>query len=105
MNGNQSFTGVVTFNDVMAAGMMKVFRQYGLRMPKDISIVGFDDVVLASYLYPQLTTLHYPIEKMGRRAANLALLISENGVVHPSQNMFSAELIVRNSVYKREMHP
>ncbi|PKH19349.1 transcriptional regulator [Enterobacterales bacterium CwR94] len=100
LNECQNFTAVVTFNDVIAAGMMKVLQKHGVRLPEQMSIIGFDDVVMASYLNPQLTTLHSPVERMARRAANLALMIKENGVVHPGKNMFSAELIIRNSVCK-----
>lgn len=76
---DQNFTAVVTFNDVMAAGMMRSLHQRNISLPEQLSIVGFDDVVLARYLYPSLTTVHYPIERMARRAANIALLLHAQG--------------------------
>ena len=92
------FTAALTFNDVMAAGMMRTFRQRQIKLPEDISIVGFDDVALAKYLHPALTTVHYPVEKMARRAATLALQLNSAATVAPQNNMFSAELILRDSV-------
>ncbi len=92
------FTAALTFNDVMAAGMMRTFRQRQMSLPEDISIVGFDDVALAKYLHPALTTVHYPVEKMARRAATLALQLNSAATVAPQNNMFSAELILRDSV-------
>ncbi|AAM85676.1 LacI family transcriptional regulator [Yersinia pestis] len=95
---DQNFTAVVTFNDVMAAGMMRSLHQRNISLPEQLSIVGFDDVVLARYLYPSLTTVHYPIERMARRAANIALLLHAQGEVSPQINMFSADLVIRDSV-------
>jgi LacI family transcriptional regulator len=96
------FTAALTFNDVMAAGMMRTFRQRQMSLPEDISIVGFDDVALAKYLHPALTTVHYPVEKMARCAANLALQLNSAVAVAPQNNMFSAELILRDSVASLE---
>lgn len=92
------FTAALTFNDVMAAGMMRTFHQHQMNLPEDLSIVGFDDVALAKYLHPSLTTVHYPVEKMARRAANLALQLNSGAAVTPQNNMFTAELILRDSV-------
>lgn len=64
---------MVTFNDVMAAGLMASLYEQGLSVPDNISIVGFDDVLLARYLYPRLTTMHNPIDEMSTYAAKLAL--------------------------------
>ncbi len=89
----------------MAAGMMRTFRQRRMNLPEDISIVGFDDVALAKYLHPPLTTVHYPIEKMARRAANLALQLNSGTAVTPQNNRFSAELILRDSVAFVEKNP
>lgn len=94
----QSFTAVITFNDVMAAGMMRTFHQKQVNLPDDISIIGFDDIALAKYLHPSLTTVHYPVEKMARRAARLALQLNTGTAAAPQNNGFSAKLILRDSV-------
>lgn len=73
INSGLPLTAAVTFNDVMAAGIMRILHQRGVQLPQQLSIVGFDDVVLARYLYPALTTMHYPVEQMARCAAQLAI--------------------------------
>lgn len=92
------FTAVFTFNDVMAAGIMRVLHQHGVRLPQQLSLVGFDDVVLARYLHPALTTMHYPVERMARRATQLALQLAGNDTPLPGHNGFLAELVNRDSV-------
>lgn len=72
INSGLPLTAAVTFNDVMAAGIMRILHQRGVQLPQQLSIVGFDDVVLARYLYPALTTMHYPVEQMARCAAQLS---------------------------------
>lgn len=94
----QSFTAAVTFNDLIAAGMMHAFHQMQVNIPEDFSIIGFDDIALAKYLRPSLTTMHYPVEKMARRAAKLALQLNTDTPITPQNNEFSAELIMRDSI-------
>lgn len=91
-------TAAVTFNDVMAAGIMRILHQRGVQLPQQLSIVGFDDVVLARYLYPALTTMHYPVEQMARCAAQLAIQLYQGITPQPSSNHFNAELVIRDSV-------
>ncbi|MFE7838178.1 LacI family DNA-binding transcriptional regulator [Streptomyces sp. NPDC057474] len=64
----QSFTAVLAGTDVVAAGAARALRAAGLRVPEDVSVVGYDDIPLASQLTPQLTTVHVPYEEMGRAA-------------------------------------
>ncbi|WP_279623969.1 LacI family DNA-binding transcriptional regulator [Aeromonas veronii] len=91
-------TAVLTFNDVMAAGMMAHLRKCGRRLPEDLSIIGFDDILLARYLYPPLTTLHYPIETMAKRAAELAISRLQQQEPGPGRHEFSPSLVIRKSV-------
>lgn len=91
-------TAVLTFNDVMAAGMMAHLRKCGRRLPEDLSIIGFDDILLARYLYPPLTTLHYPIETMAKRAAELAIARLKQQELGPGRHEFSPSLVIRESV-------
>lgn len=92
------FTAAFTFNDVMAAGMMRALHQRDIRLPEQLSLIGFDDVVLARYLYPALTTMHYPIERMARRAAMLAIQLSQQQTPPPRSLRFEAGLVERDSV-------
>ncbi|MFI6038931.1 LacI family DNA-binding transcriptional regulator [Streptomyces sp. NPDC051315] len=62
------FTAVLAGTDVVAAGSLRALRAAGLRVPDDVSLVGYDDIPLASQLTPQLTTVHVPYEEMGRVA-------------------------------------
>ncbi|MCW2483445.1 substrate-binding domain-containing protein, partial [Candidatus Symbiopectobacterium sp. NZEC135] len=69
-----------------------------VRVPADISMVGFVDIAWAKYLHPTLTTMHNPIGKMARRAATLALQLNAGIVGPPQNNCYCAELIPRASV-------
>ena len=91
-------TAVLTFNDVMAAGMMAHLRKCGRQIPEELSIIGFDDILLARYLYPTLTTLHYPIETMAKRAAELAITRLQQQEPGPGRHEFSPSLVIRESV-------
>lgn len=66
-------TAIVCANDEMAAAAMEVIRRRGLTIPGDLSVVGFDNVYWARYLYPRLTTIDYPIGEMSRAAAHWVL--------------------------------
>ncbi|EAQ1565393.1 LacI family DNA-binding transcriptional regulator [Salmonella enterica] len=98
INSRLPLTAAVTFNDVMAAGIMRILHQRGVHLPQQLSIVGFDDVVLARYLYPALTTMHYPVEQMARCAAQMAIQLYQGVTPPPSSNRFKAELVIRGSV-------
>lgn len=69
----QSFSAVACANDEMAAGAMDAIRELGLRIPEDVSIVGFDDVEFSRYTYPKLTTVNYPSQAIGELAAKWTL--------------------------------
>lgn len=89
-------TAVFCSNDYIALGAMKGAREMGLRLPEDLSIVGFDDMQTASYMVPALTTVRQPAYEMGRRAGELLLqLIEEPG--NPVQDMMDTKLVVRES--------
>ncbi len=66
-------TACITFNDLIAIGMLERFRERGVRVPADVSIVGCDDIFGASFCHPPLTTLTAPIEQAGRVAVSMLL--------------------------------
>ncbi|MBT8137259.1 MAG: LacI family DNA-binding transcriptional regulator [Gammaproteobacteria bacterium] len=66
-------TAIFASNDDMAAGVMRVAHELGLNIPGDLSVAGFDDIPLASYLWPALTTVRQPIRNMASMAATLLL--------------------------------
>jgi LacI family transcriptional regulator len=66
-----SFTALLSFNDISAIGAMRAFREAGLGVPEDVSVVGFDDIAAAAYHNPPLTTIRQPLRKMGMIAAEI----------------------------------
>jgi LacI family transcriptional regulator len=92
-------TAIFASNDEMAAAAMHAARRRGMEIPKDLSIIGFDDTAIASHIWPPMTTVHWPIITMGRSAA-LKLLTDffgdELAVEEPS--LFPSTLIHRASV-------
>jgi LacI family transcriptional regulator len=66
------FTAVFAANDNVAVGALQALREAGLRVPQDMSVVGYDDIPLAAEVTPALTTVHLPLEQMGREAVRLA---------------------------------
>lgn len=89
-------TAIFAGNDEMAVGVYQAARQRGLRVPEDMSIVGYDDTPMASRVWPPMTTVRMPIRDMGQAAAKL--LMRQAGVGAPAEHIsFSPELIVRES--------
>ncbi|OQY51800.1 MAG: hypothetical protein B6230_04030 [Desulfobacteraceae bacterium 4572_89] len=89
-------TAVFCSNDYLALGAMKGARELGLNLPEDLSIVGFDDIQIASYVIPGLTTISQPAYKMGKLGAELLFKRIENQA-KPEQRMLESSLIVRES--------
>jgi LacI family transcriptional regulator len=93
-------TGIVAYNDNMAAGALSVLEENGVSTPEKISVVGFDDALIARYVRPRLTTVLYPIQLMAEKAAKLALSLFR-GEEHEIEPMrFSPTLVRRDSVEK-----
>jgi DNA-binding LacI/PurR family transcriptional regulator len=91
------FTALFAYNDISALGAMRAFQEAGRRVPDDISVVGFDDVAIASYSLPTLTTIRQPLEKMGRIAAQTLLDRIEERTEFVPEIAVEPELVVRES--------
>ena len=91
------FTAVFAYNDISAIGAMRAFQEAGLRVPEDISVVGFDDISIASFSIPPLTTVRQPLEKMGRIAAQTLLDRIEERTAFTPEIAVEPELISRRS--------
>jgi LacI family transcriptional regulator len=92
------FTAICAFNDMSAIGAMRALADFGLNCPRDVSVVGFDDIGVAAFYTPRLTTVRQPLEEMGRQAAeSLIARIREPKRVHPSKLVLQPELVVRES--------
>lgn len=99
-------TAIFACNDLMAIGAMKAILEQGLRVPEDISIVGFDDIALASYLNPPLTTIAQPKYELGRMAAQLVIQrITSSGSREKREIVLESRLVVRGSTLRREVMP
>ena len=93
-------TAVFCSNDYMALGAMKGARECGLSLPRDMSIVGFDDIQISSYVAPGLTTIHQPAYEMGKLGAKLLFRLMEDGTGKPVQKMLESSLVIRESTQK-----
>ena len=97
LDRDAGFTALFAANDQTAAGALLTLRDRGLNCPDDVSLVGYDDVLLANYLYPALTTIRQPFAEMGQAAARLALATATREVTR----RFEPVLIERHSVSTR----
>ncbi len=90
------FTAVLCFNDVAAIGVVRALHDAGLRVPEDVSVLGYDDIESAAFHVPSLTTIRQPLEAMGTLAATL-LLQKLAGEPTDSPHRVAPELIARES--------
>jgi DNA-binding LacI/PurR family transcriptional regulator len=95
----ETFSALFAFNDVSAIGAIKALREAGLRVPQDVSVVGFDDVQSAAFQNPALTTVRQPLRTMGVLAAQTVLQqIGADAVVNQAQQIVvDPKLVVRES--------
>lgn len=90
-------TAIFAGSDLQALGVLETARARGLRVPDDLSLVGYDDIPLADWVSPRLTTVLQPLKEMGREAARLAIRLSQ-GPVSPTPRMdLATRLVVRES--------
>lgn len=88
-------TAVFCYNDMTAIGALSALKRRHVRVPQDVSLVGFDDILFAAYADPPLTTIHQPKDEMGRLAMNMVLdLLNEKEVANV---MMPGKLILRES--------
>jgi LacI family transcriptional regulator len=90
-------TAIVASSDTSAFGVIRAITERGLRVPEDISVMGFDDLPEAGYMYPPLTTIRQPIREMGRVATRLLVEAITTPNLSPRQVVLPTELIVRSS--------
>lgn len=91
-------TAIFAANDVMAIGALSALRERGFRVPQDIAVVGFDDIPLARYMNPPLTSVHVPIFEMGERAARRLIEALAGGPSAPGRHeRLPTRLVVRDS--------
>lgn len=93
----QGATGIVCASDPLALGAIRAARRHGLRVPLDVSVVGFDDSALMNCMDPPLTTVRQPIEAIGRAAVAILTAQMEGSAVPPEELFYEPELVVRGS--------
>jgi DNA-binding LacI/PurR family transcriptional regulator len=91
------FTALFAQNDRMAVGAMHALHEAGKRVPEDVSVIGFDDMPLASYFDPPLTTMHQDMYGIGREAGKLIVRAVNGSHLQPRHLKLPAELVVRQS--------
>jgi LacI family transcriptional regulator len=91
------FTALFAYNDISAIGSIRAFQEAGLRVPEDISVVGFDDIKIAVHNNPSLTTVRQPLQKMGEIAARTLLNRIEDHEDWVPEVSIEPEFVVRNS--------
>ncbi|HET7615607.1 MAG TPA: LacI family DNA-binding transcriptional regulator [Bacillales bacterium] len=92
------FTAVVASNDETALGAIGAAHEEGYSIPKDFSIVGFDDIDLSGWIYPSLTTVKQPFGDMGKKAAEVVFeQINEGGEQTAGRHLLEPKLVIRNS--------
>jgi len=94
---NVPFTAMVAYNDISAIGAMKAFAEAKLRIPQDVSVVGFDDISIASFSIPPLTTIRQPLEEMGRIAAKTVVGLIDGQEEYVQEIAVEPKLVVRGS--------
>jgi len=90
-------TGIICASDVLALGAIRAVRRAGLRVPGDVSVVGYDDSAWLNCTDPPLTTVRQPIQSMGSSAVALLVNQMETVLAHPEELLFEPELVVRGS--------
>jgi DNA-binding LacI/PurR family transcriptional regulator len=104
IQSGKRFSAVLCFNDVSAMGSIRALHEAGLRVPGDVSILGFDDIQSSAYQVPSLTTIRQPLHKMGSTASRM-LLKKLAGETTPELVRVEPELIVRESTGPAHSHP
>jgi DNA-binding LacI/PurR family transcriptional regulator len=99
LENKHPFTAIFAFNDVTAIGAISAIREAGLRVPKDVSVLGFDDIHSAATHHPPLTTVHQPLRSMGQAAATTLLSLIRDDIPHPRPEAITVypKLVIRKS--------
>lgn len=93
-------TAIFALSDAMAFGIMESAGRRGLRIPDDLSVVGFDDIPMAGWVHPQLTTIRQPLYKLGETAINLIIAMTDGETLPGQRMLLPVELMVRASTAK-----
>ncbi len=98
LNHGKLPTALFIGNDLMAMGVMCAIQERGFKIPQDISVIGYDNIELAAYTFPPLTTINQPKSELGRLAANTLIDRIENPAIKPEVRTLRSTLVERQSV-------
>src|SRR3984957_8803784 len=98
LEATREFTAVFCFNDIAAIGAIRALSEAGLRVPADVSVVGFDDIQSAAFCTPSLTTVRQPLNEMGKRGARILL----ERIANPEKTELAAEVVMEPELVVRE---
>ena len=93
----QPFTALVAFNDISAIGAIRALQDIDLRVPADVSVIGFDDIKAAAFAMPRLTTIHQPLAEIGRIATQSLLNRIHGTAIARDEIVVEPKLVVRES--------
>ena len=105
LEASTDFTALFASNDTVALGAMAALRQHGLRIPEDVAVVGYDDIPLAAYAAPPLTTVRSPALEHGRLAGAMLINLIRGEPVAKLEVQHDLELIVRESCGAKPKRP
>ncbi len=97
---NVPITAVIAYNDYMAAGVLSALEENNIAVPEKMSLIGFDNGLIAHYVHPKLTTINYPIGMMAKQATQLSLKLAKNEPYTAENQVFLPTLVKRLSVNK-----
>ena len=97
LDAHTDFSAVFISNDTVALGAMAALRGRGLRIPEDVAVVGYDDIPVAAYAAPPLTTVHSPAREHGRLAGEMLIKLIRGEAVAMGRVQLGLELIIRES--------
>jgi DNA-binding LacI/PurR family transcriptional regulator len=98
LESTRDFSAVFCFNDIAAIGAIRALSEAGLRVPVDVSVVGFDDIQSAAFCTPSLTTVRQPLNEMGKRGARILL----ERIANPEKIELTAEVVIEPELVVRE---
>jgi alanine racemase len=90
-------SATLAMSDAMAIGILRAARELGLRVPRDLSVVGFDDIDISQHTNPPLTTVHQPIRRKGETAVRMLLSMIDGRDARPASVTLDTRLIIRES--------
>lgn len=97
LNSGTEFDGLFCYTDIIAMGAINALANRGIKVPDDVKIVGFDDISLAKYNTPAITTIRQPVDEMGKLAADIMLKILKKEPIEQTKHVLPVELIKRDT--------